>query len=94
VTEVDQAQAAVVDARDDIKWFQLKPPIMQAQELLDHMFAQRQISFKTSEEQLYTPNTYVDLSTKPCKVDILKHTTAPGLSKRAIMQDCAGTGPR
>jgi hypothetical protein len=38
--EVDQAHAAVADASDGIEWFQLRPPDMQGQELLDHMFAQ------------------------------------------------------
>jgi hypothetical protein len=56
------------------------------------MFAQGQISFKTSEEQLYTPNSYIDRIIKLCNVDILKHMTAPDLSKRAIMHDCAGNG--
>jgi hypothetical protein len=88
--EVDQAQAAVVDASNGVKWFQLKSPGMQGRELLDHMFAQGQISFKTSEEQLYTPNAYLDLSIKPGNVDIIKHMMAPDLSKSAIMQDCAG----
>jgi hypothetical protein len=87
--EVDQAQAAVSDAIDGIKWFQLKPSGMQGQGLLDHMFAQRQISFETSEEQLYTPTAYIDLTIKLCNVNIIKQMAAPDLSKRAIMQDCA-----
>jgi hypothetical protein len=75
--EVDQAQTAVADASDGLKW-------------LDHMFAQEKISFKTPEEQLYTPNAYIDLTIKPCNVDILKNMTSPDLSKRTIMHDCAG----
>jgi hypothetical protein len=88
--EVNQAQAAVVDASNGLKWFQLKPPGIQGQELLDHTFAQGKISFKTSEEHLHTPNAYLDLSIKPGNVDILKHMKAPDLSRSAIMQDCAG----
>jgi hypothetical protein len=65
---------------------------VQGQELLDHMFAQLKIGFKTSEEQVYTPNAYIDLTIKPCNVCILKQMAAPDLSKRAIMQDCAGNG--
>jgi hypothetical protein len=37
--EIAQAQAAVGDANDGLKWFQLKPTSMQGQELLDQMFA-------------------------------------------------------
>jgi hypothetical protein len=81
-----------VDASDGLKLFQLKTPGMQGQELLDNMFAQQQISFKTSEEQLYTSNAYLDLTIKPCNIDILKHMKPPDLSKRTIMQDCAGNG--
>jgi hypothetical protein len=85
--EVGQAQAAVADDSGGINWFQLKPPGMRGQKLLDDMFAQRQISFKTSEEQLYTFNVYLNLTIKPCNIDILKHMTAPDLSKCATIQD-------
>jgi hypothetical protein len=71
---------------------QATPPGMQGQELLHHMFAQWQISFKTSAEHFYNPNVYLDLATKPFNLGILKHMTAPDLSKRAIMQGCARNG--
>jgi hypothetical protein len=92
VKEVDQEHAAVVDASDGLKLFQLKTPGIHCQERMEHMFAQRQIIFKTSEEQLYTPNAHLGLTIKPCNIDIIKHMQAPDLSKRAIIHDCAGNG--
>jgi hypothetical protein len=65
---------------------------MMGQSFLDHMFAQRQISFKMRDDWLYDANIYIDLAIKPCKIAVMKHITAPDLSKRASMQDCAGNG--
>jgi hypothetical protein len=87
---VVNAQADVMDACSGLSWFQLKPPGMTGQALLDHMFAQRQISFKTREDRRYEANSYLDLAIKPCNIAVLKHMAAPDLSKMAIMQDCAG----
>jgi hypothetical protein len=90
--EVHEANMQVTDASNGIKWFQLKPPGLKGQTFLDHMFAQCQISFKTQDKELYAPNDYLDLAMKPCNVTILKHMTAPYISKRSAMQDYAGNG--
>jgi hypothetical protein len=80
----------VTDASDGLNWFQFfKPPGMKGQTLLDHMLDPRQISFKTQEKELYAPNAHLDIAMKPCNVKILKHMTAPDLSKSSGMQDCA-----
>jgi hypothetical protein len=82
-------QAQVTDTSDGLKWFQRKPPGMKGQTFLDHMFGQRQISFKVQEKEQYFLNYYLNLAMKPCNVKILKHMTSPDLSKRSVMQDCA-----
>jgi hypothetical protein len=38
------------------------------------------------------PNSYLDIAIKPSNIEVLKYMTAPDLSKRAIMNDCAGNG--
>jgi hypothetical protein len=38
------------------------------------------------------PNSYLDIAINPSNIEVLKYMTAPGLSKRAIMKDCAGNG--
>jgi hypothetical protein len=38
------------------------------------------------------PNSYLDIAIKPSNIEVLKYMTAPDLSKRAIMKDCAGNG--
>jgi hypothetical protein len=38
------------------------------------------------------PNSYLDITIKPSKIEVLKYMTPPDLSKRAIMKDCAGNG--
>jgi hypothetical protein len=43
--EVTEAQGLVKDDSSGLEWFQLKPPGMKGQKLLDHMFFQRQLSF-------------------------------------------------
>jgi hypothetical protein len=90
--EVVNAQTAVTDACSGLSWFQLKPPGISGKAFLDHMFAQWQISFKMREDRLYEANSYLDLAIKPCNIALLKQLKAPDLSKRAIMQDCAGNG--
>jgi hypothetical protein len=77
----------VTDASNGLKWFKLKPPDLKSQTLLDHnMFAQRQISFKTQEKEIYALNDYLDLAMKPYNVTILKHMTSPDLSKRSVVK--------
>jgi hypothetical protein len=56
------------------------------------MFAQQQISFNTREDLRYEGNSCFDIAIKPCNIAVVTHMTAPDLSKRAIMQDCAGNG--
>jgi hypothetical protein len=90
--EVTEAPGLVKDASSGLGWFQLKPPSMKGQKLLDHMFFQRQLSFKTKETHLYIPNSYLDIAIKPSNIEVLKYMTAPDLSKRAIMKDSAGNG--
>jgi hypothetical protein len=90
--EVKEAQGLVKDASSGMEWFQPKPPGMKGQKILDHMFSQRQLSFKTNETRLYMPNSYLDIALKPSKIEVFKYMTAPYLSKRAIMNDCAGNG--
>jgi hypothetical protein len=90
--EVTEAQGLVKDASSGLELFQLKPPGMKGQKLLDHMCFQRQLSFKTKETRLYMPNSYLDIAIKPSNIEVLKYMTAPDLSKRAIMKDCAGNG--
>jgi hypothetical protein len=75
-----------------LEWFQLKPPGMKGQKLLDHMFFQQQLSFKTKETHLYMPNPYLGITIKPSNIEVLKYITASDLSKRAIMKGCAGNG--
>jgi hypothetical protein len=65
---------------------------MKGQTLLDHMFSQRQMSFKTRKTHLYMPNSYMDIAIKPSNIEVLKYMTAPYLSRRAIMKYCAGNG--
>jgi hypothetical protein len=84
----------VKDASSGLKWFQLKPPGMKGHKLLDHMFSQRQLSFKTRETHLYMPNSYLYIAIKHSNIEVLKYMTAPELSKRAIIKDCAGNGAR
>jgi hypothetical protein len=36
------------------------------------------------------PNSYLYIAIKPSNIEVLKYMTAPDLSKRAIMKDCAG----
>jgi hypothetical protein len=38
------------------------------------------------------PNSYLDITIKPSNIEVLEYMTAPDLSKRAIMKDCAGNG--
>jgi hypothetical protein len=38
------------------------------------------------------PNSYLDIEIKPSNIKVLNYMTAPDLSKRAIMKDCAGNG--
>jgi hypothetical protein len=65
---------------------------MKGQKILDHMFFQRQLGFKTNETHLYMPNSYLDIAIKPSNIEVLKYMTAPYLSKRAILKECAGNG--
>jgi hypothetical protein len=81
----------VKDASSGLEWFQLKLPGMKGQKLLDHMFFQQQLRFKT-KETMYMPNYYLDIAIKPSNIEVLKYTTSPELSKRDIMKDCAGNG--
>jgi hypothetical protein len=37
-------------------------------------------------------NKGLDIAIKPSNIDVLKYMTAPDLSKRATMKDCAGNG--
>jgi hypothetical protein len=37
-------------------------------------------------------NSYLDIAIKPSTIEVLKYMTAPDLSKRAIIKDCAGNG--
>jgi hypothetical protein len=90
--EVTEAQGLVKDASSGLEWFQLKPPGMKVHKLLDHMFFQRQLSFKTKETHLYIPNSYLDIAIRPSNIEVLKYMTAPDLSKQAIMKDCARNG--
>jgi hypothetical protein len=90
--EVTEAQGLVNDASSGMEWLQLKPTGMKGQKLLDHMFFQQQLSFKTKETHLHMPNYYLDIAIKPFDIDVLKYITDPDLSKRAIMKDCAGNG--
>jgi hypothetical protein len=90
--EVMEAQGLVKNASSGLEWFQLKPPGMKGQKLLDHMFYQRQLSFKKKETHLYIPNSYLDIAIKPSNIEVLNYMTAPDLSKRAIMKECAGNG--
>jgi hypothetical protein len=64
MAEVAQSRAEAADANDGLKLFHLKPPGMQGQELLDHMFVQWQIIFKTSYIHLYTSNACLDIAIK------------------------------
>jgi hypothetical protein len=54
--EVTETQGLVKDASSGLEWFQIKLPGMKGQKLLDHMFFQLQLSFKTKETSLYMPN--------------------------------------
>jgi hypothetical protein len=90
--EVTEAQGLVKDASSGLEWFRLKPPGMKVQKLLDHMFFQRQLSFKTKETHLYMTNSYLKIAINPSNIEVLKYMTAPDLSKRAIVNDCAGNG--
>jgi hypothetical protein len=90
--KVTEAQGLVKDASSGLEWFQLNPPGMKGQKLLDHMCFQRQLSFKTKETHLDMPNSYLDIAIKPSNFEVLKYMTVPDLSKRAIMKDCAGNG--
>jgi hypothetical protein len=75
LAEVMEAQGLVKDASSGLEWFQLKPPGMKGQKLLDHMFYQRQLSFKTKETRLYMPNSYLDIAIKPSNIEVLKYVT-------------------
>jgi hypothetical protein len=90
--EVTEAQGLVKDASSGLEWLHLKPPSIKGQTLSDHMFFQQQLSFKTKETHLYMPNSYLYIAIKPSNIEVLKYMTAPYLSKRAIVKDCAGNG--
>jgi hypothetical protein len=92
LAEVTEAQGLVKDASSGLEWFQLKPPVMKGQKLLDHMLFQRQLSFKTKETHLHMPNSYLDIVIKPSNIEVLMYMTAPDLSKISTMKDCAGNG--
>jgi hypothetical protein len=85
--EVTEVKGLVKDASSGLEWFQLKPPGMKGQKLVDDMFSQQQLSFKTKEAHLYMPSSYLDIAIKPSRIEVLKYMTAPDLSKRAIMKD-------
>jgi hypothetical protein len=87
-----EGHTQVTYASDGVKWYQLKPPDVAGQTLLERIFAQRQIISKTQEKELYAPNDYLDIARKLCNVTILNHMTAPDLSKRPVIQDCASNG--
>jgi hypothetical protein len=53
--EVTEAQGLVKDASLGLEWFQLKPPGMKGQKLVDYMSFQQQLSFKTNDTRLYIP---------------------------------------
>jgi hypothetical protein len=58
-----------------------------------HVFSTTtELQNKGDSTHLYMPNSYLDIAIKPSNIEALKYMTAPDLSKRAIMKDCAGNG--
>jgi hypothetical protein len=56
------------------------------------MFVNLQIGHTTRSNDLYEPTAYLDVAMLPGNLEILQFKTAPDLTNRSIMGDCAGNG--
>jgi hypothetical protein len=64
VEELAAAQASATEVNMGLHWFQLKPDGLTGKLLLDHIFAQIHISYKTEEKSLHTPETVLGMGRK------------------------------
>jgi hypothetical protein len=89
---IAHAQAVVEDATAGLQWFQPKLEGVVGKKLLEHMFMERQLCYKTKVKDLYAPHAYLDVSMLPGNMEIIHFKTAPDLTKRSIMGDYVGNG--
>jgi hypothetical protein len=90
--DVAQAQAVVKDTNTGLRRFQLTPEGVIGQDFLEHMFLKHQMCYKTKATDLYAPNAYLDVAMLPGNLEILQFKTAPDLTRRSIVGDCADNG--